>query len=71
MKCYLCDFTGLELLKSAIEKAGYTGKIEIGMDVAASEFCKQGKYDLDFKNPKSDQSKLVGWQFLTVVTCVL
>ena len=50
---------GLELLKSAIEKAGYTGKIEIGMDVAASEFCKQGKYDLDFKNPKSDQSKLL------------
>jgi enolase len=45
---------GLELLKVAIEKAGYTGKIEIGMDVAASEFCKDKKYDLDFKNPKSD-----------------
>lgn len=45
---------GLELLKVAIEKAGYTGKIEIGMDVAASEFCKEKKYDLDFKNPKSD-----------------
>ena len=39
----------------AIEKAGYTGKIQIGMDVAASEFCKEGfKYDLDFKNPNSD-----------------
>merc|ERR1712168_1373815 len=37
-----------------IEKAGYTGKIKIGMDVAASEFCKEGnKYDLDFKNPES------------------
>ncbi|XP_014673770.1 PREDICTED: enolase-like [Priapulus caudatus] len=47
----------LELLKLAIEKAGYTGKIEIGMDVAASEFCKGKKYDLDFKNPKSDESK--------------
>lgn len=45
---------GLELLKVAIEKAGYTGQIEIGMDVAASEFCKDKKYDLDFKNPKSD-----------------
>jgi len=45
---------GLELLKVAIEKAGYTGKIEIGMDVAASEFCKDKKYDLDFKNPNSD-----------------
>jgi enolase len=40
---------GLDLLKAAIEKAGYTGKIEIGMDVAASEFCKDKKYDLDFK----------------------
>ena len=27
-----------------------TGKIKIGMDVAASEFCKDGKYDLDFKS---------------------
>lgn len=44
---------GLELLKTAIEKAGYTGKVKIGMDVAASEFYKDGKYDLDFKNPKS------------------
>lgn len=41
---------GLELLKTAIEKAGYTGKVRIGMDVAASEFYKEGKYDLDFKN---------------------
>merc|ERR1712226_260632 len=46
---------GLELLVQAIEKAGYTGKIQIGVDVAASEFCKEGfKYDLDFKNPNSD-----------------
>jgi len=50
---------GLELLKEAIEKAGYTGKIDIGMDVAASEFCKEGKYDLDFKNPNSDKSQWV------------
>lgn len=26
------------------------------MDVAASEFYKDGKYDLDFKNPNSDPS---------------
>ncbi|CAH0555936.1 unnamed protein product [Brassicogethes aeneus] len=45
---------GLNLITEAIEKAGYTGKIEIGMDIAASEFYKDGKYDLDFKNPKSD-----------------
>ncbi|KAG0174658.1 hypothetical protein DFQ28_005253 [Apophysomyces sp. BC1034] len=45
---------GLDLLVAAIEKAGYTGKIKIGMDCAASEFYKDGKYDLDFKNPSSD-----------------
>jgi len=48
---------GLELLKEAIERAGYTGKIEIGMDVAASEFFKEGKYDLDFKNKDSDKDQ--------------
>ncbi|KAK5644841.1 hypothetical protein RI129_006141 [Pyrocoelia pectoralis] len=46
----------LTLISDAIAKAGYTGRIEIGMDVAASEFFKDGKYDLDFKNPQSDKS---------------
>uniref|UniRef100_A0A674CTU1 phosphopyruvate hydratase n=1 Tax=Salmo trutta TaxID=8032 RepID=A0A674CTU1_SALTR len=41
----------LELIKTAIEKAGFTDKVVIGMDVAASEFYKEGKYDLDFKSP--------------------
>uniref|UniRef100_A0A674EPI9 phosphopyruvate hydratase n=1 Tax=Salmo trutta TaxID=8032 RepID=A0A674EPI9_SALTR len=41
----------LELIKTAIEKAGFTDKVVIGMDVAASEFYKGGKYDLDFKSP--------------------
>lgn len=51
----------LDLLKEAIEKAGYTGKVIIGMDVAASEFYKENKkmYDLDFKNPKEDDSRLI------------
>lgn len=46
---------GLDLLKAAIEIAGYTGKIDLGMDVAASEFYVKGedKYDLDFKNEAS------------------
>ncbi|KAF9968384.1 phosphopyruvate hydratase [Mortierella alpina] len=48
---------GLELLKEAIAKAGYTDKVKIGMDVAASEFYKDGKYDLDFKSTNSDASK--------------
>lgn len=29
------------------------------MDVAASEFYKDGKYDLDFKNPSSDPSQWI------------
>ncbi|VDN53793.1 unnamed protein product [Dracunculus medinensis] len=44
---------GLDLLNTSIALAGYTGKVSIGMDVAASEFYK---YDLDFKNPNSDKS---------------
>eukprot|EP00178_Gracilaria_changii_P003239 TRINITY_DN1474_c0_g1_i2.p1 TRINITY_DN1474_c0_g1~~TRINITY_DN1474_c0_g1_i2.p1 ORF type:complete len:486 (-),score=83.34 TRINITY_DN1474_c0_g1_i2:582-2039(-) len=45
----------LELLMTAIDKAGYAGKITLGMDVAASEFYKKDGdyYDLDFKNPDS------------------
>ncbi|TIB97764.1 kinase-like protein [Wallemia mellicola] len=47
----------LELLVTAIEKSGYTGKVSIALDVASSEFYKDGKYDLDFKNDNSDKSK--------------
>merc|ERR550525_2209062 len=48
----------LTVLMDAIEKSGHAGKIKIGTDVAASEFWKAdiGKYDLDFKNPNSDDS---------------
>ncbi|XP_077167455.1 alpha-enolase isoform X2 [Paroedura picta] len=48
----------LELLKTAISKAGYTDKIVLGMDVAASEFYRDGKYDLDFKSP-DDPSRYI------------
>lgn len=48
----------LELLKTAISKAGYTDKVVIGMDVAASEFYRDGKYDLDFKSP-DDPSRYI------------
>nr|ABF60009.1 enolase B [Acipenser baerii] len=52
----------LELLKSAIEKAGYPDKIVIGMDVAASEFHRSGKYDLDFKSPDDPKRHITGDQ---------
>ena len=59
LHCICITIKGLKLVKEAIAKAGYEGRIEIGMDVAASEFYKNGKYDLDFKNADSDQSKWV------------
>jgi enolase len=40
----------LKLLKLAIEKSGYAGKIRIGIDAASSEFYdKDGKYNINFK----------------------
>lgn len=49
---------GLNLVNAAIEKAGYTGKVKIGMDVAASEFLTEDKhYDLDFKTANNDGSQ--------------
>jgi enolase len=31
----------------AIEKSGYAGKIKLALDVASSEFFKDGKYELE------------------------
>ena len=50
---------GLNLVNQAIEAAGFTGKVKVGMDVAASEFLKDGKYDLDFKTKDNDGSKVL------------
>ena len=51
----------LELIKLAIDKSGHTGKIQIAMDVAASEMYRADakKYDLDFKNPQSNPSNWI------------
>jgi len=54
----------LDLITDAIEQAGYTGQIKIAMDVASSEFYREGKYDLDFKNPDSDPSKWLSYEQL-------
>ncbi|KAL6762020.1 enolase [Haematococcus lacustris] len=49
---------GLHLVNDAIEKAGYTGKVKIGMDVASSEFFTEDKmYDLNFKTVPNDGSQ--------------
>jgi len=50
---------GLELCRAAINKAGYEGRVFLGMDVAASEFWRSEdqKYDLDFKTKNNDGSQ--------------
>jgi enolase len=61
------NMEGLELLKTAIEKAGYTGKVKIGMDVAASEFYENGKYNLDFKSKEPNPSLVVSADQLAAI----
>lgn len=52
---------GVELLMTAIEKAGYSGQVKIGMDVASSEFyTESGHYDLDFKSSGAAKQLLTG-----------
>lgn len=57
----------LDLITDSIAQAGYTGKVEIALDVASSEFFKDGKYDLDFKNPDSDPSKWLSGEELAAL----
>lgn len=49
---------GLILCMEAIEKSGHLGKVDLGMDCAASEFWNPEKklYDLDFKTDNNDGS---------------
>ncbi|CEG80336.1 Putative Dead-box family helicase [Rhizopus microsporus] len=56
-----------EKMEPAVAKgmAGYTGKVKIAMDCAASEFYVDGKYDLDFKNPNSNPDDRITGQQLS------
>jgi enolase len=44
----------IEVLLEAIEAAGHTGKIEIAMDIAASEFYENGVYVIEGKKSTDD-----------------
>ncbi len=44
----------LKLITEAIDEAGYTGKFQLALDPAASEFYKNGKYMVDDKALGSD-----------------
>jgi len=48
---------GMRILVKAIERAGHTGKIKLGSDPAASEFFKEGKYDLCFKDAEKPDKR--------------
>jgi len=43
----------------AIEKAGYTGKIKLALDCAASEFFKDGNYVLEGEGKTLNHTELV------------
>ena len=46
------DEAAIELILQAVEKAGYSGQIKIALDVASSEWYKDGNYTL----PKRDKT---------------
>ena len=46
------DEAAIELILQAVEKAGYSGQIKLALDVASSEWYKDGKYTL----PKRDKT---------------
>jgi enolase len=59
---------GLQLVTKAIAAAGYTGKVSLAMDVAASEFyTKNQQYDLGFKTQPNDGSKCLSPEQLLAV----
>merc|ERR1711900_28694 len=47
----------LDLLITAIEECGYTGKIKIGIDPASGEFFKSDVYNLGFKDDHNTASE--------------
>ncbi|ETV75603.1 enolase [Aphanomyces astaci] len=60
----------LRLIQEAIELAGYTDKVKIGMDVAASEFYTgkdDARYNLDFKNENAADTDKISADALIAV----
>ncbi|XP_066586707.1 enolase-like [Prorops nasuta] len=48
------DKDALLLIDETIKEAGYDGKVKIALDMAASQFYREGGYDLAFKTDDSD-----------------
>jgi len=47
------EFESLDIVMEAIKAAKMEGKITIGMDVAASEFYDEGKYNMGWKTKET------------------
>ncbi|XP_031488942.1 cytosolic enolase 3 [Nymphaea colorata] len=59
----------LDLVKEAIDRAGYSGRVKMAIDVAATKFCIGKKYDLDFKVPnKSGENFKTGEEMIELYT---
>jgi enolase len=55
--------SALDVLMDSIDKAGYSGRVRLGLDSAASEFYKDGKYQFE-KQPRSAEQMTdvyAGW----------
>jgi len=55
----------LELIMGALRQSGHEKKVVLGMDVAASEFFHDGKYDLNSEVQPNDGSKKLSGDKLT------
>ncbi len=48
-----------EVLNEAVKKSGYEGKVDYAIDVAASEFFQDEKYNLGFKTKKDNKKSVL------------
>lgn len=65
--CFL--YVALDILVKAIDKAGYTGKIKIGMDVAASEFYDENEKKYDLNNKEKGKPNYVNIRVKNIWIC--
>lgn len=59
------DEEALEVILSAIDKAGYSGKIKLAVDAAGSEWAKDGQYILPKRQSRFSTDEMIAyWQKL-------
>ena len=55
------DEKAIELLCDAVQLAGYEGKVEIALDIASSEWFKDGEYKLPKRNITYSREELISY----------